>query len=245
MSAIFYVYTYRSLTSNNIIWVGKGKATRYLDHIKGRSCNRILKAHIKRGEKYDIQLVEQNMTEQAALKLETQLIKHYGRVCNNTGTLYNLTTGGEGQSGSVYTERDIIRRYPNRRITVLENIQTGAVKTWQSLGLAAKELNVPSTSIWSLLEGRVQTLNKTWKIPGRQLDKYKEHRRPLSVSDTLTGKTYSFASQLQASKELGVTFSMINQLSRQRVKHINRRYILGGSDVDLQSLPTVGKYRRS
>jgi hypothetical protein len=46
----------------------------------------------------NIIFIETGLTEQQALNLEIELIKHYGRKDLNTGILHNRTDGGEGIS---------------------------------------------------------------------------------------------------------------------------------------------------
>jgi hypothetical protein len=227
MERIFYVYTYKSLISNDIIWVGKGKSNRCFDHIKGRSCNRILRAHILRGEKYLIELVQKDLAEDEAFKLETKLVKKYGRVCDGTGTLYNLTTGGEGRSGYKYTEKDIIQRYKNRRIVKLENILTGEIKEWQSLGLASREIGTSQSNIWSLLQGKAQTMCGVWKLPKAVITRYQDRKKPIIIKDLQTDTLTSYNSQQEAAIKIEINSTMISLLVRGRVKTLRHgRYIL-------------------
>jgi NUMOD3 motif len=46
----------------------------------------------------------ENLTEEEAFAIEIDQIKKYGRVDNNTGILRNLTNGGEGSSGKIFSE---------------------------------------------------------------------------------------------------------------------------------------------
>ena len=48
---------------------------------------------------YEVQILKQNMTKKDAENLEIALISWYGRRCNHTGQLVNLTDGGESNFG--------------------------------------------------------------------------------------------------------------------------------------------------
>lgn len=52
----------------------------------------------------------ENITLESAIRLEKCLIKLIGRRNTNTGTLSNLTDGGEGTVGKVYTQNELEKR---------------------------------------------------------------------------------------------------------------------------------------
>jgi NUMOD3 motif len=96
----FYCYVYHD--ENRVpIYVGKGSKYRANTH-KGKSTNRRLHNKLKKMQRegkepvVTITVVE---NEQAAFTQEARLIAQYGRADLNTGTLYNLSDGGEGSSG--------------------------------------------------------------------------------------------------------------------------------------------------
>lgn len=104
-----YVYIYLDPRSNPPfpIYVGKGKGNRSQFH-KTRANNPILKRKIDKimalGLEPIIEIYKDNLTDDEALNLEIKLISEYGRIDLGTGTLCNLTEGGEGSSGRIASE---------------------------------------------------------------------------------------------------------------------------------------------
>jgi hypothetical protein len=89
----YYVYQYLR-EDGTPYYIGKGK--------DGRAYSKNRRATIPPIER--IELVKENMTEDDALAYEIELIAKYGRKDIGTGILRNLTDGGEGTSGRVYTD---------------------------------------------------------------------------------------------------------------------------------------------
>ena len=107
----FYIYRHIRLDNNYIFYIGKGttddrKRTEYsyysrANESRGRS-KWWLKIVKKAGYRVDIMLESDNEVE--ILNKEIEFIKLYGRLNNNTGSLVNLTDGGEGGSGKICSE---------------------------------------------------------------------------------------------------------------------------------------------
>jgi hypothetical protein len=96
----FYVYTY--LRENGTpYYVGKGKGRRA--YLNGR-------IPPKPPQLERIQIVKDNLTEEEAFALESELITHYGRKDLGTGILQNRTDGGEGVAGRIATPEAIQKR---------------------------------------------------------------------------------------------------------------------------------------
>ena len=99
---IYYVYGYiRKYSSANGIagspyYIGKGKKRRAYSTHKGIKVPK---------DRSQIKFYALNLTENEAFNLESSLIHTYGKLCDKTGCLYNLTNGGDGSSGLYKTEK--------------------------------------------------------------------------------------------------------------------------------------------
>ena len=99
-----YVYTHTRLDNNEIFYVGIGTQDNYRrasrSHYRTNYWNNIAK---KCGWKVDI--VYDKLNWEDACKKEKELILKYGRVDLGTGTLVNLTDGGDGNFGRKASEK--------------------------------------------------------------------------------------------------------------------------------------------
>jgi hypothetical protein len=108
MSEDFYVYAY--IRDNDDSWgyvgtpyyIGKGRGNRKETPRKQRSGYGT--REIKPKNKEQIIILKSGLTEQEAHILEEKLIYFYGRINTVNGCLMNLTDGGEGLSGYVYSD---------------------------------------------------------------------------------------------------------------------------------------------
>lgn len=94
-------YTYAYLRQDGTpYYIGKGKERRAnRPHIRG---------HIDmRPSKDRILFLKKNLTEEEAFKHEIYMISIFGRKDLGTGILRNLTNGGEGQSGTIFSKSRI------------------------------------------------------------------------------------------------------------------------------------------
>lgn len=110
---IYYVYMY--LKENGTpFYVGKGKGNRHLAHLQEakksstKDTNKLkintIKKMLNEGKEPSIVFVDKNIDEDSAFELEEFLISEIGRIDLKTGTLTNLTNGGDGASGTIITE---------------------------------------------------------------------------------------------------------------------------------------------
>jgi len=156
---MFYVYVYydpRPLKLNQPVYVGKGTGDRDISHWSRGSHNKLFQDFIshlkKRGLIASFQRMLETESEEDAFAKEIELIALYGRRNIKTGTLFNLTDGGEGASGMVKTaaQRAIDGKFtkehwkkPEYRTKVVA-AQTAAQNTPKALAIKSKN----STKLW-------------------------------------------------------------------------------------------------
>ncbi len=115
----FYIYHLINPMDNIVFYVGKGFGNRMFQHEK--DVKRGILPHknsylyhkidkiLKSGYSIIYKKIFENLNEDDALLKEMEEIKRIGRANRKTGTLCNLTDGGEGASGLIYTEE--MRKY--------------------------------------------------------------------------------------------------------------------------------------
>jgi group I intron endonuclease len=95
-------------------YVGKGKGYRIKNTTKDFRSNLFKSNKIKKLLENNIEIIKiklfENLEESESLQKEIMLIKTIGRRNLNKGPLVNLTDGGEGMSGFVYTEETLKKR---------------------------------------------------------------------------------------------------------------------------------------
>jgi len=103
----FYVYVYEHPEKGVPIYIGKGTGNRYKEHLT-YSSNKILENKMKHWRESSIDvnyyIHRSDLTEEEALELEAELISKYGTVVDKTGTLYNISKGGKGNSKFVFDD---------------------------------------------------------------------------------------------------------------------------------------------
>lgn len=94
------VYIHIRLDTDNIFYIGIGDSSRpYQKHGRNNYWKNIINI-----TEYEIKILSDNITWENAQEAEMELIKIYGRKDLNLGNLCNLTDGGEGIFGRVFTE---------------------------------------------------------------------------------------------------------------------------------------------
>lgn len=107
MNNDYYVYLYRHPVTKTPFYVGMGRGSRYLDHMRearralnpknSHKLNTIRKL-LKEDKHPEILFLDTSLSIDEAYDLETFMIEWLGRRDLSTGTLTNLTNGGEGRT---------------------------------------------------------------------------------------------------------------------------------------------------
>ena len=104
----FFVYFHCNITTQEIFYVGKGK---YQYGIAGRAYQKYSRNEywrkIESANPISVNLIHENITNEEANYWEKFYIKLFGRIDKKTGSLVNLTAGGQGQDRSIETRQKI------------------------------------------------------------------------------------------------------------------------------------------
>jgi hypothetical protein len=164
---MFYVYVYRDprpSKNNQPVYVGKGTGDRDLSHWSRGSHNKPFQdfiSHLKqRGLVATCQRVFETGDETEAFTKEVELIALYGRRNLKTGTLFNLTDGGEGGSGMIRTaeHKAVDSRFSTEhwQDPVYRAKVVAAQTTAQGTPEARAKKSVSSTEAWANPEVRTK-----------------------------------------------------------------------------------------
>ena len=92
----FYVYMYRHPDKKYPVWIGKGRDKRAWDHLTDAH-NKAFHDFLNKYPHTRPEFIHDGLTEEQALDLEAALIKKYGRRFDNSGTLFNISEGGQNE----------------------------------------------------------------------------------------------------------------------------------------------------
>lgn len=124
-----YVYVYED-EMNRPIYIGKGRGKRYRDHLriaknrtKPHPFYNKLKKMIRLGFKPQFHKIKENLTPEEACALEIKIIRKIGRKDLGTGTLLNMSDGGEGLLNMSPVHKEIIRKRHTGKVNSPETIK--------------------------------------------------------------------------------------------------------------------------
>ena len=96
----YYIYAHLKPNTGEIFYIGKGCRERaYSTYGRSKWWHNIVSKY-----GYDIFILDANLSEAEAFKIEKKYIKRLGRRDLKEGTLVNLTDGGEGMGRRVWTK---------------------------------------------------------------------------------------------------------------------------------------------
>lgn len=179
----FYVYQHRRKDTGEVFYIGKGcrSTSDRSVSIKGRNrhWHNVVNKH-----GYSVEIICDGLDERTAFELETWLISYHGRLDVGTGPLVNMTDGGEGESGRVFSlatrakisaaninrSRDLIARIADA--TRNPSAETRARMGSKNLGRMLSEDH--RAKISAGLEGRVCSEETRAKLRVKRSDETKD-----------------------------------------------------------------------
>jgi hypothetical protein len=176
----FYVYELWNPLKNLPFYVGKGQYDRCFHHIlKLHDPNQFHNRHKKHtiqkilneNEKVIIKIVFSGK-EDDCLSEEVRLIKKYGRRDIGTGILTNLTDGGEGVSGKIYSEEEKEKR--RQRMLGENNFMFGRKRTKEEIS--------------KIQETKKERIKLGLIIPKNHTEEWKQHLREDNAGGKATAK---------------------------------------------------------
>ncbi|CAB4130168.1 Nuclease associated modular domain 3 [uncultured Caudovirales phage] len=107
-----YIYKHINPSSNEVFYIGVGSNKKRINSNNSR--NKFWKNIVN---KHGIirEVVEDNLTWDEALEREQYWIEFYGRKNNNTGLLCNMTDGGEGSYGRIFSNETKIKMSESKK----------------------------------------------------------------------------------------------------------------------------------
>ena len=181
-----YVYTHKRLDKNCIFYVGIGSSANYKRAYQTYKRNEYWK-RVNNITEIEVEVLFDGLTWELANYYEKYLIATYGRVNKGTGTLVNMTDGGDGVRGWIITE-DGRKRMSNAKkgfrhtaeanlknkishsIPIIQMTRQGEfIREWDSTIDASRELGFKSPSkITECCKGKRKThKNFTWKYKNK------------------------------------------------------------------------------
>ena len=93
-----YVYRHIRLDKNEPFYIGIGTDVGYKRAYSKHSRNKYWDRVVGK-TKYEVEILLDNLTKEEAKQKEIEFIALYGKKLNKTGTLVNITDGGESTNG--------------------------------------------------------------------------------------------------------------------------------------------------
>ena len=104
------VYIHRNQQTNQIFYVGIGVNKERAYKFKGKARNKYWHNYVKKYGEPIVEIIAEFQTRQQAVELEMRLIAKYGRLCDNSGCLVNITLGGDGGGLGIKQTDEVIEK---------------------------------------------------------------------------------------------------------------------------------------
>ena len=185
---MYYLYQHIRDDTGEVFYVGIGNSRRPKEKSKrSKYWNNIINK-----TSYTIEVVRRFETWDEACEWERLFISIYGRRDNNTGTLVNLTDGGDGSSGSKQSPSSISKRinsssYRSYTIDAYDSTTREYLGTFLGYANAARSFGVSPSSVRGCINGKQYVCNGiSFSIHG-QIPDWDNIERLINNGRTITG----------------------------------------------------------
>jgi len=176
MDIMAYVYRHIRLDNNEPFYIGIGSDNDYSRAYTHKNRNTHWK-NITANSDYKVEILFDDLTIQEAKQKEIEFISIYGKRCDKTGCLVNLTNGGDGLSGFKHTDETKNKiRHKSKQYIFSEShranislsrknkgtrsvIDSSNGVIYESVRYASKEIGLSYSTLVAMLNG--QNPNKT------------------------------------------------------------------------------------
>lgn len=144
------VYFHRNCTTNEVFYVGIGLNKIRAYRLTGTQRNQYWHNYVKKHGLPIVEIAHEVETRQEAEKLELKYIADFGRRCDGSGCLVNITIGGDGGSlGMKQSKEHIQKRMKNLRGRVCSEQERLKMKEVQNRpDVKAKHAKYKSDPTW-------------------------------------------------------------------------------------------------
>ena len=198
MNNISYVYRHRRSDTNQIFYVGIGRAKNYSrSYVKTNRSD--FWNNIINKTNYSVEIIANNLSWCDACELECLLISEYGRKDLKLGLLVNMTNGGDGSTGVKQTKESIQKRI----IANTGKKRTNECKKQLSiLATGRKHSEETKKKISNIQIGRKQSAELIEKRKLKLIGKKRTEESKLKMSLSMTGVIRKKESYLNQNKTI-------------------------------------------
>jgi DNA-binding cell septation regulator SpoVG len=179
--SIYYVYQYLR-SDGTPYYIGKGMGRRAF------SANHSINVPKDRTR---IIMIKENMLESDAFALEIKLIAKYGRKDIGTGILRNMTNGGEGSSGFIFSDESRVKRSTSRKEHNIKNPITQETRDKMSAS-AKKRFNNPEERAKTAAAQKLLWDDPLYLIKQSAAISAAQNREEVKVKHSTAQKKYRF-----------------------------------------------------
>lgn len=202
----YCIYRHIRLDTNKVFYIGIGSLKRpYCKHNRSKYWNNIINK-----TNYEIQILKSNLSWEDAVELEIILISYYGRKDLNTGTLVNLTDGGEGTINIIRKPVSIDTR---KKLSIIKKGFKHSEETKKKISEIQKGKKLSQETCDKMSNARKGVLKSKetcLKIKNNNFNSKK-------IIDTNTNIVY--ISIIEASKKLNINYGKLKSDLRGRTKN--------------------------